>query len=317
MEYPAIPIAVSGRGWPPRSDCRRSPAGSEESQGPDLNRRWAALQAAALGQTLPPWRGRCYTARPFKRSGRTPCRGHAAVTWSPRGSPPARRVIFPPSSRWTGREPFGARAAGRGTRLDHSHVDAPESYGNRGSRSTLRRGRPVPRTARKRLLPPSSPSSPPEEQGNSARVPAGRVDPSPTQRFRGRHRHSTVAVYMLSPRHPSRITRTSMPHSSVSVVRSERRILLPTAATEGRRTSRHRYDGNREAYSPLARCARSPDRFGAVPCGIDPGVRHGIRFHPNSAVPARVRFRYASPGRWGSSPGRIPVSRREREGEIA
>ena len=27
-----------------------------ESQGPDLNRRFAALQAAALGRTLPPWR---------------------------------------------------------------------------------------------------------------------------------------------------------------------------------------------------------------------------------------------------------------------
>ena len=28
----------------------------QKSQGPDLNRRWAALQAAALGRTLPPWR---------------------------------------------------------------------------------------------------------------------------------------------------------------------------------------------------------------------------------------------------------------------
>ena len=40
-----------------------------ESQGPDLNRRWAALQAAAFGRTLPPWRILFLLLRSFKRSG--------------------------------------------------------------------------------------------------------------------------------------------------------------------------------------------------------------------------------------------------------
>lgn len=39
------------------------------SQGPDLNRRWAALQAAALGRTLPPWHGRHYWSCDDKDSG--------------------------------------------------------------------------------------------------------------------------------------------------------------------------------------------------------------------------------------------------------
>ena len=43
---------------------------SYESQGPDLNRRWAALQAAALGRTLPPWRVRQYLRPALKPSGR-------------------------------------------------------------------------------------------------------------------------------------------------------------------------------------------------------------------------------------------------------
>jgi hypothetical protein len=48
-----------------------------ESQGPDLNRRWAALQAAALGRTLPPWHTSSYCARALKPSGtRCPERQH-------------------------------------------------------------------------------------------------------------------------------------------------------------------------------------------------------------------------------------------------
>ena len=42
---------------------------TSKSQGPDLNRRWAALQAAAFGRTLPPWRIFLLLLRSFKHSG--------------------------------------------------------------------------------------------------------------------------------------------------------------------------------------------------------------------------------------------------------
>lgn len=54
-----------------------------ESQGPDLNRRWAALQAAAFGRTLPPWRVISLLLRSFKRSGTAQLLGESHIRRKP------------------------------------------------------------------------------------------------------------------------------------------------------------------------------------------------------------------------------------------
>ncbi len=78
-----------------------------KSQGPDLNRRWAALQAAAFGRTLPPWRSHPFVFWWFKYSGlwwadinsENPPRA-AARRWVMNESMSGRRRIeFPRGSR--------------------------------------------------------------------------------------------------------------------------------------------------------------------------------------------------------------------------
>ena len=72
-----------------------------ESQGPDLNRRRAALQAAASDQTLPPWRSRTYPRSPFKPSGH----GRVGYEKSPTDTRPWGWCGVVTLYEWVGGEP--------------------------------------------------------------------------------------------------------------------------------------------------------------------------------------------------------------------